>query len=125
MGSVCMVTVIGMGVNVEQSKFSEEVENATSLSLLGVHISIENFFTEMKKFIEGYVDMPHNTIFQKFKKIVNIEGLEIEVKEKEGVWLVESLMSDSRLKIKNTETQEELLISNGDSIRYKLSAEPK
>lgn len=125
MGSVCMVTVIGMGINIGQDSFSEEVENPTSLTLLGVNTTVDNFFSEMKKFIEAYVELPHNSIFQRFKKIVNIEGIEIEVKDKPGIWIAESLMSDSRLKVKNSETEETLLITNGDSIRYKLSAEPK
>jgi BirA family biotin operon repressor/biotin-[acetyl-CoA-carboxylase] ligase len=125
MGSVCMVTVIGMGVNIEQDSFSDDVENPISLSLLGVSITVDNFFSELKKFIEAYVDLPHGSIFQRYKKIVNIEGAEVEIKDKTGVWFVESLMVDSRLKVKNTETNEILHISDGDSIRYKLSAEQK
>jgi len=125
MGSVCMVTVIGMGVNIEQDTFSDDVENPISLSMLGVSITVDNFFSELKKFIEAYVDLPHNSIFQRYKKIVNIEGVEVEIKDKTGLWFVESLMLDSRLKVKNTETNEILYISDGDSIRYKLSAEQK
>ena len=111
-------TIIGIGVNVEQKEFPKElVEKATSISLLGLKINTVELAEKMDDHINSYLVEDESEIFLEWSEQLNIMNKEIEVEGK-GKWSVEEFLEDGRLSLKRD--NENIIIDNGDSVRYQL-----
>jgi BirA family biotin operon repressor/biotin-[acetyl-CoA-carboxylase] ligase len=120
-GEKCTNTVIGIGINVNQSKFNPELEpNAVSLKILNKRIFIDDIYNLLIKKIQFYEQFDFLLVYNEWKDSLNIINKTITVKGKTGIWTVKELLKDCRLLVQNKETEENLIIDNGDSIIYEL-----
>ncbi len=119
-GNTCKSTIIGIGVNVNQSKFSNEIaEIATSLKILGFQIELSKFYDVLIEKLDYYLDLDNSKIFELWKNRLNIVDKMVKISDSNDEWRVMDFMNDGRIKLVN-ENNVERIIDDGDTIRYKL-----
>ncbi|MEJ5285955.1 MAG: hypothetical protein CH6_4037 [Candidatus Kapaibacterium sp.] len=119
-GNLCVSTVLGIGINVNQKEFPKELsETAISLRMLGYDFKVEDIVNHLISEIERLMELFPDEIFQIWKNKLNIIGKEIFVVNRQLLCKVEGMDSIGRL-IAVANNNEKLLISDGDSIRYEL-----
>lgn len=120
-GSLCTYSIIGIGINVKQTVFVEEISNsATSLKLLSFNVSINLLTDLLEKYLEDLLKLSYNAIFGIWRDELNIEGKEITITDVNGIWIVDKMLDDGRLLALNVDSQQPRIIDNGNSIRYSL-----
>jgi BirA family biotin operon repressor/biotin-[acetyl-CoA-carboxylase] ligase len=118
-GNKCTVSIIGIGVNIEQNKFDDELsKTATSLKLLGVDVSLQDFTQDLIHQFHLISRKSTKECFEDWKKNLNIEGCSLSVIGDEDKWKVLSMENDGRLFVKNEINGNIKYIDDGDSIRY-------
>lgn len=116
-GSNCNKSVIGIGINVLQENFAEDMKNRpVSLAMLGSQIKTEDLAESLAKECFRLLRLHHIDLHAKWAELLDIIGKEITVIGKEGIWVGKELMDDGRFLVEKN--GEELIIDNGDSIRY-------
>jgi len=124
MGDRCTSTVIGMGVNIGQKTFPENIaQPSTSLFLLGSDISLGTFMDILKGAIERYLEIPWRNVHDEWCGELDLEGMEVRVVGAEGRWKVRQVLADGRLEVQHTHTHTTRVLTDGDSIRYDDRAE--
>lgn len=121
-GDRCSETILGIGVNVNQTEFQGITANTPfSLKLLlKKEFSIKNILDKMiSNFIKLY-DLDYDKLFDKWKEELNFENKIAKVKNHNDEFKILELMKNGEVKLKNLLNNEILLIDNGDSIRYDL-----
>jgi BirA family biotin operon repressor/biotin-[acetyl-CoA-carboxylase] ligase len=117
MGMLCYKTLIGMGINVSQKKFTEIEGNIpVSLKMLNVEIAREVVMEKLEEEMKLLLKLPRKKIQQMWETELDMIGKNITTKDTEGIWTVEEFLPDGR--IKAFKNQESRIIDNGDSIRY-------
>ncbi|MCE5305363.1 biotin--[acetyl-CoA-carboxylase] ligase [bacterium] len=135
-GSVCINTIIGIGINVLEDNFPIELaNNATSLKMLNLVgdnknnlLKPENSISEIQNGLIDYFNLYFNIfangdtihIFNEWKEELNIIGKEAFILEKGQYFEIIELLDDCRLRAYSKTNNEEIIIDNGNSIRYKL-----
>ena len=120
-GAMCNYSVIGIGINVNQTKFSKDLEDkATSLSLLDFRVEPAALLTKLTDFLKQLLNEDLNHIFELWKKELNIMGKVIEVTGRKNKLIVQSVNRDLTLNMFDETTNEEIIINDGDSIKYNL-----
>ena len=120
-GSLCFSTVIGIGINVLQETFSEEVTSpATSLKLLGINVRIQEVTDQIIREIEHYDSLSLDAIKKEWIHELNLTGKKIKIKNMDGEWLFEGFETDLRIRVKGVDSKETVIISNGDSVQYSI-----
>jgi BirA family biotin operon repressor/biotin-[acetyl-CoA-carboxylase] ligase len=118
-GSRCVATIIGIGINVQQTVFPETISQpCTSLQLQNVHVATETVRSYIIDRMFQYSQMSPSDAIDEWTKELRLTGNNIRVLDSDDVWVVEQLLDDGRLLIRNTTTFLERIIDNGDSIRY-------
>jgi len=118
-GSKCVATIIGIGINVQQTVFPETISQpCTSLLLHGVHVSAEKVRSCIIDQMSQYSKLAPSDAVVEWKNELRLIGNNIQVVGSSEIWVVEQLLDDGRLLIRNTTTLLERIIDNGDSIRY-------
>lgn len=118
-GQFCSQSVLGIGINISQTNFSEELKDkATSLSLLGYNIETKEVIEILTEEILKLLKYDYSDIMNLWKKTLNIENKIITLVENNERYFVERINSNGTLLTKNVETETEKIIDNGDSIRY-------
>mgnify|MGYP000487917768 CR=1 FL=1 len=121
LGDKCTNTVIGIGINVNQTIFTNQiVEIATSLKILGFDFEIQYLIDQLEIIIKKYISMGDDTLFELWRNELNIEGKDIIILSEANKWKVQSLQRDGRLLIQNLESDITRKIDDGQSIRYNL-----
>ncbi|OGU56276.1 MAG: biotin--[acetyl-CoA-carboxylase] ligase [Ignavibacteria bacterium GWF2_33_9] len=127
-GSDCIYSIIGIGVNVNETNFTGLIENeATSLKKIGFNFEIEEVEKLLINKFSLLLEQNETDIFNLWKSELNIIGKNIhlisanknEYTENEN-WIAIELLKDGRLKIEN-EKKKILIIDNGDSVRYDIN----
>ncbi|MBS1536751.1 MAG: biotin--[acetyl-CoA-carboxylase] ligase [Bacteroidetes bacterium] len=118
LGSKLKSTILGIGVNVYQNKFEENI-NATSLVLLGINIGIDVLNMQIISEIEQLKSMQLKELIEEWKLILNLEAKVVELVGREGKWKTIGFDDYGMLKVK--QGNEMKTICNGDSIRYDLN----
>lgn len=119
-GNSCKSTIIGIGINVNQSNFSDEVkEIATSLKLLGFEVKTENLYNLLIEKINFYLKIDADKLYDLWKERLNIENKIINLSGSDSEWIATDFMTDGRIKLVN-ELNQERIIDDGDTIRYKI-----
>ena len=115
-------SIIGIGINVNQVDFPNEIsQNSTSLKLLNVEISfdalVEKLTTEITKMLEKATD----EVFDNWKSLINLDNKKIFLVSNSDTvdYYLKNFLEDGRLLV-ISEFGAEKIIDNGDSIKYDL-----
>ena len=118
-GNKCLSTVVGMGVNIQQTEFPETInQDCTSLSLLGYHTDVTEFIQALKRSVSDIRTLPWPDVHRKWVHELDILGKSIAISGSTDSWIVTKILDDGRLTARNDSTNHERTISDGDSIRY-------
>lgn len=121
MGNNLKYTIIGIGVNINQTSFPEDVKhNATSLSLLDLNVQFQKLKKEMILQLIELEKKSDTELFKLWADELNIIGKEITFLGEDTIWNVKDFLYDGRLLAENSKNETKI-IDNGDSIRYKIS----
>jgi BirA family biotin operon repressor/biotin-[acetyl-CoA-carboxylase] ligase len=120
LGASCTRTVIGIGINNEQEDFEELSANATSLALLGYKIDNVELTNMLASKLIDFLNVNHIDIFNQWQKELKIVGKTAKLINNGEFVVIHRILPDGRLLALSTETNEEKIIDNGDSIRYNL-----
>jgi BirA family biotin operon repressor/biotin-[acetyl-CoA-carboxylase] ligase len=120
LGEFCTSSVIGIGININQTTFPDEIkEKATSLKLLGKEekpdILCEHLIAQVQKLFELY---PHE-IMNLWEIELNLSGKQIRVITTNQVFTAEGIDFLGRL-FGKTLDNEEVFVTDGDSVVYEL-----
>lgn len=118
-GQVCAATIVGIGVNVEQRVFPETIgQPCTSLSLMGMAVQPRMVLEGIRDaFIALHGRSWHDT-HEDWTRELHLEGRILRIAQETGVWKVRRILSDGRLVVGNVPTNQERIVSDGDSVRY-------
>jgi BirA family transcriptional regulator, biotin operon repressor / biotin---[acetyl-CoA-carboxylase] ligase len=118
-GDRCTSTVVGLGVNIEQSKFADTIDQpCTSLYLLGSDVSLSSFMLALRTTMERVMRSSWQDMHTEWLRELNITGRTVQIKGEEGSWTVREVLPDGRLAVINDESHTERVLTNGDSVRY-------
>ncbi len=118
-GERCQSSIIGIGVNINQSEFPEEIKDiAVSIKQLGCDFDCLEIMPILIDNILKYYYMPSEELLENWKNSLNMIGKKVNLLGNEENWIANRILQDGRLVIKNLETDEELTVSDGESIRY-------
>lgn len=118
-GSKCTLSLVGIGVNVRQRRFPEQLETTVcSLTQLGVDCTPDSILESLIANMERLVRQPCEKIFTDWRNELSIQDKEIHVVGKDGMWKSGEILDDGRLKLYRPGSGAEIIIDNGDSIRY-------
>lgn len=118
-GSRCTGTVVGIGVNVEQEVFGETIgQPCTSLVLLGVHATFTSLLQSISQEFQKMRSEAWPDVHQAWVRELDIVGKNVSMVGVDGKWTVQRILSDGRLVVREDVTQQERIISDGDSLRY-------
>jgi BirA family biotin operon repressor/biotin-[acetyl-CoA-carboxylase] ligase len=121
LGEDCISTVIGIGINVRQTEFDDEIRNnSISLKVLGYDLLPNALSKLLEKHCERYLALSVQDLHEAWKRELNIVGKEIRIAGNAEQWIAESILDDGRLAVRNKDTGSARLIDNGDSVRYSL-----
>lgn len=120
-GSSCTKSVLGIGINVAQEDFPELIaNNPVSLKMLGFDITSELLREELTRELLSLLAEPTSKIFSLWKQQLDILGKEVAVLGKTGRYTAENILEDGRLVLFNHDTNDTIIIDNGDSVRYEI-----
>ncbi|OYT14632.1 MAG: biotin--[acetyl-CoA-carboxylase] ligase [Bacteroidetes bacterium 4572_77] len=118
-GSFCQYSIIGIGINVNQTSFPDEVKDiATSLNLLAYKYSTDEIIEKLLENILKYLSWEEKDLLKLWEERIAIIGKEIRLVNREEQWLVKSMLKDGRLEIENLSDHTKEILSDGESIRY-------
>jgi biotin-(acetyl-CoA carboxylase) ligase len=117
-GNRCTETILGIGVNVNQIKFDELYEKATSLKLLGYEFEKDEIIEKLKVKLDAYLNSLERNVFNEWKNELNIIGKQVRIVNNNKIYKVISIDNNGTLNAKND--TEEININNGDSVIYDL-----
>ncbi|TAE25023.1 MAG: biotin--[acetyl-CoA-carboxylase] ligase [Candidatus Kapaibacterium sp.] len=116
-GSSCVSSVIGIGINVRQKVFPEDLQmKATSLLREGIDATTEHVRHALLRYIQLFLKQSNDALFTAWRDELQLEGEYISIAKEQGLWRVESIQDDGRLRVIHTETQQQRFVDNGDSI---------
>ena len=117
LGSECVASVIGIGINVRQSVFPSDLqEKATSLMLAGVDVSSENVCAALLRYVELFLKQSSDALFEAWRDELQIENALVSIHGELGFWRVVRLQEDGRLLVAHADTHVQRFVDNGDSI---------
>ncbi len=120
-GSLCSSSVIGIGINVNQTVFPNDIkDNTTSLKSMGYDIAIDVLTQKVLEILEELLLKTDKFVFEYWIREMNIINKEISIIDEPGVWRVSEVCRDGRLLVNNIDNNTVRYINNGDSIRYDL-----
>lgn len=118
-GSDCRSTVIGLGINVNQKVFPETIpQPCTSFLLEGIHIDLSQLQFELKQRLLIMLDSGWKDVFLDWKSELAIIGRRVRLVGDDDMWMVDDLLEDGRLVVRNERTTNERTVTDGDSLRY-------
>lgn len=118
-GSRCIGTIVGIGVNVDQEVFNETIEQpCTSLLLLGVTAQQTAMLDLLKQGFQLMLETAWIDVHRVWVEELDVIGNHVSVVGVDGKWTVQRILSDGRLVVREDVTQQERIISDGDSVRY-------
>ena len=118
-GDRCTASIMGNGVNLLQSRFPETiVQPCTSLSLIGRSVDVSAFIQALKHKVSDIRRLPWTTIYEQWVGELDMIGKTIQLSGSTDQWQVTRILEDGRLTARNTTTNHERTITDGDSVRY-------
>ncbi len=118
-GEHCLTSVIGMGLNVQQMTFPETINQpCTSLQLLGVTVDVSELIQALKRRVSDIRMLPWPSIHARWVAELDIVGKHVRLSGSNDDWIVSKVHTDGRLTARNTTSNHERTITDGDSVRY-------
>lgn len=120
LGEFCSSSVIGIGINVKQTKFPDDLQNrATSLKLLGKEASPEQVTEILIAQIQKYFQLYPHEIKSLWESELKLAGKKVKVISTNQTFIAEGLDSLGRL-VGKTSKNEVVVVTDGDSVAYEL-----
>jgi len=118
-GNVCASTVVGIGVNVEQEEFPDTIaQPCTSLRALGSQISTDRILRALRDRFIRYCSEDWADVHRKWVEALQLEGLQVMLAGDPTPHTPIRVTLDGRLIVRNQLTQQERMVSDGDTLRY-------
>ncbi len=119
LGQRCASTVIGVGLNVEQTVFPDTItQPCTSIHLLGVYADVGSVLARLTSAFTQMQAVPWMTVHQRWDEELRRNDPRFSIASEDGYWMISRLLHDGRLLVQQTETHSERTISDGDTLRY-------
>lgn len=116
-GVTCVSSVIGIGINVRQQHFPDDLTvKASSLLREGIDTTTDEVRHALLRYIQLFLKQPTHALFTAWREELQLEGEHISIAGEQGLWRVERLQEDGRLFVSHTETKHQRFVDNGDSI---------
>lgn len=120
LGSHCVCTVIGIGINVEQLVFSDTIaQPCTSMNRLGASCTVQMVVEQLRQHMSVLAEQPWNKSFALWVKELDVLGQIVRLNDLQDEWIVQEILSDGRMIVRSTSDTNERIVTDGDSIRYK------
>lgn len=120
-GAVVQSTVLGIGVNVRQTEFPQELApNATSLALLGVEADVSEVAEILTEKLTACLTEPG--VMQRWRDELGIEGKRVTLHEGREAFIVQKVLDDGTL-LADTGLGS-VIIYTGDNFRYEVNCRP-
>jgi len=118
-GSTCVSTVVGIGVNVEQDVFPDTIaQRCTSLRRLDISVAIEYLLAQIRDRFVQYLTAPWQEVHERWVEALQLETVRLTVVDEDAPHTPLRVMGDGRLIVRNDHTQQERIITDGDTLRY-------
>ena len=118
-GSDCLTTVVGVGINVNQTEFPETIpQPCTSFKLQGIEIDTSNLLVDVKQELLTQFEKPWKDVFVEWKSELDIIGRRVGLVDDPDQWTVVDVQADGQLVVRNERTTNERTVTDGDSVRY-------
>lgn len=119
MGNHLSASVIGIGINVEQIQFPDDLmTTATSFKMLGYEVTPHDIFGFLYENIRNFDFYDDKAIFDRWYDLIKIEGKIVVTKPGEDAYIITEIMDDGRLKAQKIADSSIRIIDDGDTIRY-------
>ena len=113
-------TIIGIGININQSEFSKEInQNTSSLARIGINLDLDIIINDIINEFEKLLNQSEDFIFNLWIELLNIINKNVLVKLENRVYRIAGVNLDCSLNAVG-ESQNLRRIDNGDSIIYEL-----
>jgi BirA family biotin operon repressor/biotin-[acetyl-CoA-carboxylase] ligase len=118
-GSTCVSTVVGIGVNVEQEVFPDTIaQRCTSLRRLDITIAIEYLLAQIRDRFVQYLAAPWQEMHDRWVEALQLDSVRMTLIDEEAPYTPLRILADGRLIVRNDHTQQERIITDGDTLRY-------
>jgi biotin-[acetyl-CoA-carboxylase] ligase BirA-like protein len=119
LGSACTTSVIGIGINVEQMVFPDTItQPCTSLRRSGCNAEVDTVLELLQRSLTSWLMLPSGELSSRWFAELNASTPIFRIAENEGLWRMINLERDGRLRVQETTTHIERIISDGDTLRY-------
>ena len=120
-GEFCVDTIIGIGININQTQFENVTMNTpSSLKLLGENCETEAVIHKMIEIFQKLYSMDLDQLFIEWQQELNFINKTAIIVGKPGEWKITQLFPDGRVELEDLQSNKKTIIDNGDSIRYAL-----
>lgn len=135
LGLLCVNSIIGIGINVFEDNFPQYlIHNSTSLKMLNLVdtknslLKSENALQTLQNSIienfnfyyDLFINENASLIFNEWKDELKMIGKDVMILESGKTAKILEILEDCRLRATILENNSEIIIDNGNSIRYKL-----
>jgi biotin-[acetyl-CoA-carboxylase] ligase BirA-like protein len=118
-GQRCHTSVVGIGVNIDQTDFPETItQPCTSLRLLGVSADIGSVIHSLRRRFSWWRSKPWMEVHEMWVNELDLTSKNIRIWGADGDWKLKHVLPDGRLVLQNDVTHTERTISDGDTLRY-------
>lgn len=120
-GNKCIHTIIGIGINIKQSDFSNyETVDACSLKTLDCDLQPDDILKLLVSNISDFLKANPDELFQVWKEQLKIENKKLRILGDDNEWQAIEVLRDCRLKVKSLTDSQIKIVDNGHSIRYSI-----
>ncbi|MCX7880250.1 MAG: biotin--[acetyl-CoA-carboxylase] ligase [Ignavibacteria bacterium] len=120
-GELCKSSVIGIGINVNQTYFDKDLEKiATSLKLLNKNIEVESVIENLTNEIMNLLSESPNLVLSEWKAKLNIIGKVVYLADRNLFLKVKGFDDVGRLVGETIDTNEIIYVSDSESLRYEI-----
>lgn len=118
-GSTCVSSVIGIGINIEQTVFPDTItQPCTSLRNEGCDVDVKTALNTLQHSMSSSLMLTSQELSSRWLRELDPKNTRFRVRGVEGIWCITSIQTDGRLLVEEISTHNERIISDGDTLRY-------
>jgi BirA family biotin operon repressor/biotin-[acetyl-CoA-carboxylase] ligase len=119
-GSSCTMSILGIGVNIQQRQFPKELEEkALSLVQLGCDVMPITFADKLEKMLQTLLTAPIDHVLEQWQQALRLPGLPVKIVGDSTPYIAQHLTPESTLVV-TTPDGNTRIINDGDSLVYEL-----